>query len=150
MAVGNFTLYNNAKLLLAQAALNLSASNANIFAVLATNTYAPAVTTDTTYANVSTNEATGTGYTAGGLVLTSTTLAQASGTVTFSSGAVTWSASTITARYFVLIRRATAGTATSTDPLIGFVDLVGSSGSVSSTSGAFTVTPSGSGWFTLT
>jgi hypothetical protein len=150
MAAGNFTLYQNAKLLMEQAALNLSSASANVFGVLVTNSYTPAVTTDSTYANVSGNEASGTGYTAGGQVLTSVVLSATGGTVTFTSAALSWASSTISARYLVLIRRVTAGTPVSTDPLVGYVDLVGSSANISTSNGTFSVTPNASGWFTAT
>lgn len=148
MAAGNFTLYSNAKLLAFQAGLNLSTASANLFGVLVVTAYTPAAT-HSTYADISANEATGTAYTAGGQALTSVSLTQTSGTVTFTSASATWSASTITARYFVIVRRASAGTAASTDPLVGYVDLTGG-GSLSSTAGSFTVNPNASGWFTAT
>jgi hypothetical protein len=150
MAAGNFTLDASAKLLALQGSLNLSTSSANIFGVLVTNTDTPAPITDSTYASISANEASGTGYTAGGQVMTGVSLTGSAGTVTFTTAAITWASSTISARYLFLVRRATAGTASSSDPLIGFVDLVGSSANLSTVNGSFTVTPNASGWFTLT
>ena len=149
MAAGNFTIYANAKLLALQGSMNLSTSSANLFGVLATTAYTPNANADSTYANVSANEASGTGYTAGGQALGSVSLTLSGATATFTSASATWSNSTITARYFVIVRRAAAGTAASTDPLLGYFDMTGG-GSLSSTSGPFTANPNASGWFTLT
>lgn len=49
------------------------------------------------------NEVTGTGYTAGGVVLTTTTLTGSSGVVTFDAADASWTSSTITAAEGVLI-----------------------------------------------
>lgn len=81
MAVGNVTLYPSAKLLMAQGALNLSSASANIFGVLATTSYTPALNTDSTYAAISPYEASGTGYTAGGQAATSVSLTTTGGAV---------------------------------------------------------------------
>lgn len=149
MAAGNFTVYGLAKLAVEQGSINLTTGSTNLFAVLVTSTYTPA-STDSTYANISANEAAGTGYTAGGQLLTSVSLTQAAGVVTFTSAAASWPTSTITARYLVIVRRVAAGTAASTDPIVGYVDLTGSGTGLSSTAGTFSVTPNASGWFTLT
>lgn len=223
MAVGNVTLYPSAKLLMAQGALNLSSASANIFGALVTTSYTPALNTDSTYANISPYEASGTNYTAGGQAATSVSLTTTGGCVftatisgatmtvtgitsgtlavgqqlfatgvfiagvpvtitalgsgsggtgtytistsaltvgtaepmtalamaTFTSAAFSWSASTISARYFVLIRRATIGVAASSDPLIGLCDLSEAATNVSTTNGPFVVTPVAAGWFAL-
>lgn len=151
MAAGNWTVYQAAKLSLTQGAINLTSGAANIACVLVAAAYTPAPTTDSTYANISGNEITGTGYTAGGQIITSETDAAAGGTVTFTSAAVSWASSTITAKWAVLVYRAAAGTAASTDKLLCYVDLNTASGSstVSTTAGTFTITMSGSGIFTL-
>jgi len=73
------------------------------------------------YKSSVTGEVTGTGYTAGGLPLSSKTVTYASGsnTLTLDAADVTWPASSITARYAVIYKD--TGTA-ATSPLICFVD----------------------------
>lgn len=149
MAAGNWTLYQSFKLGLTQAGFNLTSGAANVAMVLVAAAYTPAATTDTTYANISANEVTGTGYTAGGQIVTSETDTASGGTVTVNAGAASWASSTITAKYAVLVYRATAGTPASTDKLIGYVDLNSGGGAISSTASTFSVTSS-SGFFTLT
>jgi len=67
------------------------------------NTYTPNQDTDETWAGISANEEDGTGYTAGGVELTSVTLTYTGATNTLSYDATdpSWSDSTITARYAV-------------------------------------------------
>ena len=65
-------IYDNAKLKIDEAAMNFSADTFRL--ILVTSTYTPSVPTDATYANVSADEATGTGYTAGGQALTGVSL----------------------------------------------------------------------------
>jgi len=87
--------------------------------------------------DVSSNEVTGTGYTAGGATLASKTITYdgASNVVILDAADVVWSSSTITARYAVVYddSGATAGQKV----LIGYVDF---GSDQSSTSGNFTVT----------
>jgi hypothetical protein len=99
------------------------------------------------FKNDVTNEVTGTGYTAGGAVLTSVTLMYdgATNTLKFDAADTVWSNATITARY-AIIYDATPGT-DATRPLIGFVDF---GADVSSTSAAFTISWDAAGIFTLT
>lgn len=68
-----------------------------------------------------TNEVTGTGYTAGGITLTSPTVTVVGSTAVFDANDVTWSNSTITARGAVIYK--STGTA-SNDNLIGYIDFV--------------------------
>lgn len=150
MAAGNWTAYQAGKLAITKAQIDLS-STTNIFCVLVAAAYTPVVNTHATYADISGNEVTGTPYVAGGAVIPSDTDTAASGTVTWTSGAVSWAASTITAKYAVLVYRASAGSASSTDKLICYVDLNTTSGSttVSTTNGTFTITQNASGILTL-
>lgn len=120
----------------------------NVYMVLATTSYTPAATTDTAYSNVSANEASGTGYTAGGQQVPTLTTTATGGTVTVNGGAQNWTSSTITARYGVLVYRASAGTPAAADRLIAYCDLTGG-GSLSSTNGTFNVTENGSGIWTF-
>jgi hypothetical protein len=139
MAAGNFTLYNNAKLLLLNGTLNMA--SAAVTAALVTSTYTPAAT-DTNWSAASANEVTGGNYVE--QALASETVTQASGTVTVDCADIAFgSNTTITAKYLVLIA-GTAGSLTGTSQLIGYCDLNTGGGSVSSTAGAFTVqTPTG-------
>lgn len=150
MSVGTFTVYSNAVLNISTAAINLNSDT--IVMVLVTAAYTPAVNTDATWANVSSNEvATGNGYTQGGQALTSQSCTLTTATVTFTSATagVSWSAATFTCKYAVLVRRA-GGSLASTDKLVGYADLSSGGGSVTGQGGTFTVQPNASGWFTLT
>lgn len=112
---------------------------------LCTSTYTPAQDTHD-YFNDITNEVTGTGYTAGGATLASKTVNYTAGTntTTFDAADVSWTTSTITARYAVIYVD-TAG-ASSTDPLIGYVDF---GENVSSSAGTFSITWDAAGIFTV-
>ncbi|AZG48855.1 hypothetical protein [Gordonia insulae] len=111
--------------------------------MLCTSSYTPNQSTHK-YKSSVTNEASGTGYTAGGATLTSKTVGTSSLTFTFDAADVTWSSSTITARYAVFYV-STGSDATST--LLCYWDF--GQDEVSS-SGNFTLTISGSGIFTIT
>lgn len=84
-----------------------------------------------------TNEATGTGYSSGG-VTTACTVAKdlTNDKITLTFAAASWSSSTITARGAVIYK--STGTA-SADPLVGYIDF---GGDVSSTGGTFSVSSS--------
>jgi hypothetical protein len=103
---------------------------------LLTSSYTPNQDTHDYFNDVSSNEVTGTGYTAGGITLASKTATYDSGTnvIVLDAADVTWSASTITARYAVVYD--STGTA-STSALIGYVDF---GSDQSSTNGNFTIT----------
>jgi hypothetical protein len=93
------------------------------------------------YKSSVTNEVTGTGYTAGGVTLTSKTAVYdvASNTLTLDCADPTWAASTITARYLVFYKD--TGTA-STSPLIAYVDF-GEDRSTGATPFTYTVPTTG-------
>lgn len=103
---------------------------------LLTSSYTPNQDTHDYFNDVSSNEVTGTGYTAGGITLASKTATYDSGTnvIVLDAADVTWSASTITARYAVVYD--STGTS-STSALIGYVDF---GSDQSSTNGNFTIT----------
>jgi hypothetical protein len=103
---------------------------------LLTSSYTPNQDTHDYFNDVSANEVTGTGYTAGGITLSSKTATYDSGTnvIVLDAADVTWSSSTITARYAVVYD--STGTA-STSALIGYVDF---GSDQSSTNGNFTIT----------
>lgn len=113
---------------------------------LVTSTYTPNQDTHDYYDDVSANEASGTGYTAGGATLTSKTVTYDTATnkQTFDAADVSWASSTITARYAVIYKATGTG---STSPLIGYVDF---GTDQSSSAGTFTIQWNASGIFTAT
>ena len=129
---------------LAQKRIDLDTDTIKV--ALCTSTYAPNKDTHDFFNDI-TNEVTGTGYTAGGATLGSVTWTYNSTTDTWTLDAadVVWGSSTITARY-AIIYVDTAG-ASSTDPLIGYVDF---ESNVSSTAGNFTIQWNASGILTVT
>ena len=88
-----------------------------------------------------TNEVTGTGYTAGGTAVTLTVAAvdTANNDVEVTCSAPSWPSSTISGVAGVIYK--SRGGAASADELVGSIDF---GGTVTSTNGTFTVTPSGS------
>lgn len=80
--------------------------------ILVTNTYTPAFTTHDEYADV-TNEITGTGYSATGVVLGSVTSAVSGGVYTFDAADSSWTTASFTARGRVVYDDTISG-----DPLI--------------------------------
>lgn len=129
---------------LAQKRIDLDTDTIKV--ALCTSTYAPNKDTHDFFNDI-TNEVTGTGYTAGGATLGSVTWTYNTTTDTWTLDAadVVWGSSTITARY-AIIYVDTAG-ASSTDPLIGYVDF---ESNVSSTAGNFTIQWNASGILTVT
>lgn len=92
------------------------------------------------FRNDVTNEVSGAGYTAGGTAVTLTVAAvdNANNDVEVTCSAASWPSATISAVAGIVYKD--IGTA-ATDPLIGVIDF---GGTISSTAGTFTVTPSGS------
>lgn len=143
-AAGTWTIYANAKLQAWGAGHNID-TDVYVMVLLGPG-YTPIVNSDATYVDVSANEITGTGYSAGGQVIT-LSKALATGTVTVSMTSNTWPTCTCTAKYAAIVRRA-GGSTVSGDKLLGYLDLnVGGGLTISSTAGNFTVT-AGSGLFT--
>lgn len=103
--------------------------------MLCTSTYTPNQDTHQFKSDV-TNEITGTGYTAGGLALTSVTLTYnaTNNTLTLDAADAAWASSTITARYAVVYDSTPATDATR--PLIAYVDF---GADQSDSSGTFTI-----------
>jgi hypothetical protein len=93
--------------------------------------------------DVEANEATGTNYTAGGVVMTGTEVTLASGVLTYDATDVSWASSTI-ANAMAALGYVEVG-ASSADPLIFLSDFVTAA---STTNGTFTVQWSGSGIWT--
>lgn len=139
MAAGNFTLYDNAKLLLLNGGLNMA--SAGITAVLLGSGYTPSAA-HSAWSDVSANEIADSGYAE--QAVSGQTVTLASGTVTVDSGDISFGTNvTLTAKYLVLVQ-GTAGSLTAASKLIGYCDLNTGGGTVSSTAGAFSVnTPNG-------
>lgn len=95
------------------------------------------------YSDVSSNEISGTGYTAGGATLASKTSAQSAGVYTFDAADAAWTTATITASGCYIYKDTGTG---STSPLIAYLDF---GGSVASTAGTFTTAFNASGIFTI-
>lgn len=115
----------------------------NIQVMLYTSAYTPNQANDVYKDVVNPTEASGTGYTAGGVVLSSKTSTASGTTVTLSAANVTWSSSTITAAGAIIYDNTPA----SNKPLLAYVDF---GGSQSSSNGNFTITWNASGILTLT
>jgi hypothetical protein len=96
-------------------------------------------------ADVTAQEVTGTGYTAGGNVITATELTIATGTLTFDSADTSWASSTI-ANAMAAVGYYGRGGADTADELIWLSDFVNAA---SSSNGAFTIQWSASGIFTV-
>lgn len=104
---------------------------------LLTSSYTPNQDTHDYYDDVVANQVTGTGYTAGGITLSSKTSTYdgTNNVLVLDAADVTWSSSTITARYAVVYNDTPSTNATK--PLIGYVDF---GSDQSSTNGNFTIT----------
>lgn len=104
---------------------------------LVSSAYTPNQDSHDYWDDVSANEVTGTGYTAGGATLAgkSVTYDSASNVVVLDANDVVWSSSTITARYAVIYDD--SGATNAQKVLIGYVDF---GSDQSSTNGNFTVT----------
>ena len=94
--------------------------------------------------DVSANEVSGTGYSAGGATLTSVTCAETTRVTTVDAADVSWGSSTITAEYAVIYESIGAASA---NPIIATIDF---DGEKSSSSGTFQITFNASGILTIT
>lgn len=139
MAVGTFTLYSAAVLGISTGTIDLD-SNPMTMALL-TSAYTPS-DAHAVWSDVSANQvATGNGYT-GPVAITNQKCVLSGATVTFSSDPVVWSNATFTAKYGVIF--------TSSNALVGYVDLSSGGGSVTGQGGQFSVSGDPTaGWFTL-
>jgi len=142
MAVGNWTVFANAKLQMSKKAIDLSADT--FVMVLLSNAYSPAVNTDAAWSTMSADElTTAGGYTAGGVVLTSVTDTLSGAAVTWAAASSTWATFTATFKYGMLVHRA-GGSLTGTDIPIAYFDASTGGGSVTGAGGTLTITnPSG-------
>lgn len=119
MAAGNFTQVDAFRLGLYEGKFDFATDSFYAVFVLATKT--PAPSTDATYADISADEASGTGYAAGGLAIPTVSVTQSGGTVTVSEGSITVSNWQTSFRYVYMVKRVGAAAA-STDPIVGELD----------------------------
>lgn len=148
MAAGDFVVYTQAIQNLGQKLFDLDTDT--LVMALLTSGYTPAPDTDSTWSNVSANEVgTGSGYTAGGVVLSGLSWAVASATNKFTFTAPTWATFSATFKYGVVVKRA-AGALAPTDLLLCYFDANSGGGSVTGGGGTLTITPNASGIFTMT
>jgi hypothetical protein len=119
-------------------------SETAVSGLLVTDSYTPNFDTHDFYNDV-TNEVTGTGYSAGGVTLTSTELTLSSGVLTFDAADLSWTSSTI-ANAMAAVLKFSRGGASSADELILLSDFVTA---VSTTNGTLAVNWSASGILTL-
>jgi hypothetical protein len=115
-------MYGQALNAIATKTINLSSDTLKV--MLVTSSYTPNQGTDQFASTPSTNECTGTGYTAGGVALSSVALADSGNVFTLSAANTSWSNVTVSAAYAV-IYDTTVGTGYSTNPLIGYVNFGG-------------------------
>lgn len=137
-------VYGLAQQSLANKEINWTADTIKV--MLCTSTYVPNQDTHRYKSDV-TNEVTGTGYTAGGATLTSTTSTYTTATNVqmLDAADVSWPTSTITARYAVIYDSTPATDATR--PLIAYVDF---GADVVSSGGTFSIVWDAAGIVTLT
>lgn len=120
-------------------AIDLSAETLKTALVL--DTYTPDYDAHDFYADISSTEASGTGYTAGGATTTGTTVTVASGSLKFDATDVSWSSSTIADAMAAVVYVDAV-----TDELVCLSDFVSAA---SSSNGTFTVQWDAAGIFTI-
>ena len=137
-------LYSNFPLTLLTNKLGDLSGETTLKVMLCTSTYTPSQDNHD-YKDDITNEITGTGYTATGMIMTTTTVATSARVTTFDATDTEWTSSSLTARYAVIYDY-TGGS----DParaLVGYVDF---GADKTSENGTFKLQWNGSGIFTIT
>ncbi len=134
-------MYNATKKYILNGAIDWDTSTIKV--MLVTSSYSPNIDTHDFRDDVTANEITGTGYTAGGYTITTPTVTQdnTNDRGVFDSEDPTWSTATITARACVLYRA--RGGASSADEVLGYWDF---GSDITSTAGTFTIAVNASGW----
>lgn len=113
--------------------------------MLCTSTYTPSQDNHD-YKDDIDAEVSGTGYTAGGAIITTTNPTISANVTTFDAADTEWTTSTITARYAVIYDYSSTG-ADSTKPLVAYIDF---GEDKSSEAGTFKIAWNASGIFTIT
>ena len=148
MSASAYTVYSHFMDKVATKNVNLNADT--FFMVLLTNSYTPAVSTDTLWSDISANEVgTGSGYTAGGQAVTGVSCTLTSNTETFTFTTPSWATFSATFRYLAIVRAANGSSVQSTDMLVCYCDATGG-GSITGGGGTFTAPTNASGAFTFT
>lgn len=117
------TVFNSYKSKLLDSSAKINLVTDTIKVALLTASYTPNIDTQVFWSDVSANESSGGGYTAGGATITNpvVTTDTTNDKGKFDADDTSWSiSSTLTARYAILYK--STGTA-STSPLIGYIDL---------------------------
>jgi hypothetical protein len=113
--------------------------------LMVTDTETPDFNADAFRSAVTANEVSGTGYTAGGVAITSTELTVSAGVLTYDAADASWASSTITSAMAAVGYFARGGADTA-DELVFLSDFVTAA---SSSSGTFTIQWNASGIFTV-
>lgn len=129
------------KMLIDTAGQSLEAETHKVLMV--TDSYTPNFDTHD-FRNDITNEVSGTGYTAGGVAITSTEITLSSGVLTFDSADPSWASSTIT-NAMAAVHYFNVG-ADTTDQLVFLSDFVTAA---STTNGTFLIQIAAGGWVTI-
>lgn len=108
---------------------------------LLTSGYTPNQGTDHVFSDVSANETSGTGYVAGGMLISSPSANLAAHVLTLDAADIVWTVSTITARYAVIYDTTVA------NKLLGYVDF---GANVSSSGASFTIVWNAAGILSIT
>lgn len=137
MAAGSWNLYTKALQNTFSGSINWTA--ATIRCVLVTSAYTVNADTDALWSAVSGSQATGAGYTAGGVVLNTPVVTVNTNTVTASGGSMSWTASTITAKYAVFVLSTGGATPNSGDLLLCYCLLDSGGANVSTTNGTLSI-----------
>ena len=137
-------LYSNAPLSLLLDKMGDLSGETTLKCALCTSTYTPDQDAHNFFDDI-TNEVVGTGYTAGGKIMTTTNPTVTGRVTTFDCADTQWTSSTITARY-AIIYDYTGGTA-ATNALIAWVDF---DGDKSTENGTFKIAWNASGLLTFT
>jgi hypothetical protein len=135
--------YGNALLKALNKEINWTSDTIKV--MLCTSAYTPNQDTDIYKDVVNPTEASGTGYTSGGVALASKTITYTAATniIAMDAADVTWASSTITSRYAVIYD----DTPASNKPLLGYVDF---GADQSSSNGNFTITWDAAGILKIT
>lgn len=144
MAEGDGAIYNNAKEQLFLGALDLSSDTLKI--ALMAPTYTPDIDTDVFWVDISANEESGAGYTAGGATLASKAVAQdnSNDRASFDAANVTWPGLDVGTPGWVVLYKDTGNPATS--PLVAYWQL----GTTPSSGGDYTLQFNAAGVMLLT
>lgn len=116
------TLYNAFKKKIVDGS-NINLASDTIKAALVQAAYTPNIDTDDFWNNASANEASGTGYSAGGATLANValTIDTTNDLAKFDADDVVWTISSALVARYILLYKSTGNSATS--PLIGYIDL---------------------------